>query len=103
MSTTSKFFIGSALAVSLFFSANSNAQIYVRVRPPRPHVVITPPPRPTPAHVWVEEDWRYNNGRYEHSGGYWAAPEHPGYHWHGGHWAHGRRGYGWIPGHWSRR
>lgn len=99
--------LGLCFAVALVVSAavtESKAQIIVRVRPPRPAVVVTArPPAPGPGHVWVEEDWVGRGDRYEWHGGYWAAPPHPGYRWVPGHWVSRRRGWVWIPGHWQGR
>ncbi len=52
------------LAIAMTCSAYSaSAQIYVHVRPVARVVVRTEPP--SPRHVWVNEDWRERNGRYE--------------------------------------
>ncbi|MBW4890794.1 YXWGXW repeat-containing protein [Mucilaginibacter sp. HMF5004] len=80
-----------ALAAALTLSATlaSQAQIVVRVRPNRPHVVYHRPPAPSPRHVWVEEDW---------------APRGRGYAWHGGHWeAPPRERAVYVPGRWEKR
>ncbi len=75
--------------------------LVVRVRPPRPKVVVTRPPRPSVAHVWVDEDWRPAGRTYEYHGGYWAAPPRPHARWVPGHWAHhSRTGWVWKPGYW---
>lgn len=95
------------MAVSLFAVADSKAQvsagIYIGTRPARPRgVVVVRPPRPTPHHVWVDEEWTPNGGTYVYHAGYWAVPPHPGGVWVKGHWWH-RYGRGWkfIPGHWA--
>jgi hypothetical protein len=93
-----------SLAVSLFVAASSQAQVsvYVGVRPVRPRgVVVVRPPRPTPNHVWVAEEWTPGGGSYAYHAGYWAVPPRPGAVWIAGHWRHGRRGYFWIGGHWA--
>lgn len=79
----------------------SQAQIYVRVRPPRPVVrVNTRPPRPVGA-VWIEDDWRANGNRYDYAGGRWEAPPRRGMTWRPGQWRNTpRRGYVWVPGRW---
>jgi hypothetical protein len=41
-------------------------------------------------------------GRYVSTGGYWAAPPHPGWMWVPGRWAHERRGDYWVAGRWRR-
>ena len=99
--------LGTAAAVALFLGAAmpAEAQIFVKIRPPRPHVTVrTPrPPRPAGA-VWVEEDWRGSGDRYEYAGGRWETPTGSGMVWRPGHWKNTpRRGYVWVPGHWGGR
>ena len=90
------------LALALTFGALSGqAQIYVHVRPPRP-VVAVRIAAPSPQHVWIDEDWRENNGAYEFSGGRWEAPPHPGYRYSPGHWNHDGHGHQWRAGNWHR-
>jgi len=75
-----------------------SAQVVVRVRPPRPHVVITT--RPGPHHVWVREDWEPSGTEYRWHGGYWVEPPRPKAVWVPGHWRKRPGGYVWITGHW---
>ncbi|MFI5141798.1 MAG: hypothetical protein ACHQII_05535 [Bacteroidia bacterium] len=89
------------LFAALFFGASltASAQIYVRVRPIIPVVVVTA--QPSPEHVWVNEDWNEDNGAYVYGGGYWASPPHRGYHYREGHWDHHEtRGDHWVRGDW---
>ena len=80
----------------------SSAQIYVTVRPPVP--VIVRPMAPSPAHVWIDEEWVERGGRYVYNGGHWATPPHRGWIWIPGFWKReGRRGERWVGGHWGRR
>jgi len=90
------------LIASVFSFENSQAQqIVVRVRPRRPGVeIIRRPHRPSPRHVWVDEEWTPEGARYVYHRGYWALPPHPGTIWIAGHWDHRGRGYVWVPGHW---
>lgn len=90
------------LALSIFglTATGANAQIIVKVRPLRPKVVVVKPVAPSPRHVWVDEDWVEDHGKYRWHGGYWVAPPHPHAVWIAGHWAGRHRGYRWIPGHW---
>jgi hypothetical protein len=93
---------GLFLGIVLFgASSAASAQIYVKIRPVVPVIVRTESPGPD--RVWVDEDWREDNGGYTYSGGYWATPPHPGYAWRGGHWSHGRHGDRWRQGGWRRR
>jgi hypothetical protein len=90
-----------ASAITLFAAASSNAQIIVRARLGRPRTaVIVRPPRPTPHHVWVAEEWTPAGGTYVYKAGYWAEPPRPRAIWVEGKWRHRPGGYVWIPGHW---
>jgi len=86
--------------VALSFSFAASAQFYVKIRPEHT-VIAVRPAAPSPRHVWVEDEWVWRNGNYEHVDGYWAEPG-PGYHeWVAGHWRESRRrGWVWVPGHW---
>ena len=95
-----KLAILSVLAMAL--SLGASAQIYVKIRPTAPVVVHTE--RPSPSHVWVDEEWEWRNGRYEYAGGHWVAPPRRGMSWVPGHWTKYRHGgWQWVPGHWRRR
>jgi len=86
----------------IFFSASfsASAQIYVKVRPVIPIVVRTE--RPSPVHVWIDEEWVEEGGNYRYSGGHWEAPPRPGERWYPGHWNHHRQyGHQWIHGRWG--
>lgn len=92
--------ISTVIALAISFSAS--AQIYVKVRPVAPVVVRTA--APSPAHIWIGEEWEPRGGTYVYVGGHWAAPPHPGWAWVPGHWKrHDRRGEVWVRGHWKKR
>jgi hypothetical protein len=96
--------IAAAIAVSCLGAIPADAQLIVRVRPRAPRVVVTRPPAPSPRHVWIQEDWRVNRGRYDYAGGRWEAPPDARSVWVPGHWKHTpRRGWVWKPGHWRIR
>jgi len=90
-----------AFAFVLGGSWAASAQIYVTVHPAVP--VVVRPAAPSPAHVWVGEEWEGRGGQYVFVGGHWAAPPHPGWYWVPGHWRRGPRGDWWVKGHWRRR
>ncbi len=97
MQTLKKMIFITALALTTgVFSAS--AQIYVKIRPERPHYerVVAPSPR----HVWVDEDWEMRGGKYVFVGGRWAEPPRPRAAWIPGHWRQRPRGWVWVPGHW---
>ncbi len=89
----------SLIIMAVSFAAS--AQIYVKVRPAVP-VIVRPAP-PSPAHVWVAEEWEPRGGQYVFVGGHWAAPPHRGWIWVPGHWMHEGRGEWWVKGHWRHR
>jgi hypothetical protein len=98
MKGTQKLLSAFAIAMSCSIYAAS-AQIYVHVRPQARVIVRSEPP--SPRHVWVHEDWRERNGRYEDRGGRWAEPPAEGYRYHEGHWDHSRQGHRWHEGGWN--
>jgi len=86
--------------LALTFGAyNGLAQIEVKVRPERPRYERSE--RPSPRHVWIEEDWRAKGNSYEFSGGRWAEPPHRHARWIPGHWKETPRGHMWKEGHWK--
>ncbi len=97
-----KLFVISFFTVGIALSAGAQT-IYVKVRPPVPTAVVVRPAQPSPHHVWVAEEWTPRGGTYVYSGGYWAAPPHPGWMWIPGHWKkHTQYGEYWVAGHWRR-
>ena len=92
-----KIFILAAIAVS--FSAISDAQFVVKIRPALPVIAIRPA-CPTPRHVWVAGEYVYMGNNYVYKEGYWALPPQTGFRWVEGRWKATRRGWRWIPGHW---
>ena len=79
--------------------AGANAQIVVNIRPVAP-VIVTPVP-PSPRHIWVDGEWRWQGGRYVYTNGYWVMPAR-GRAWKAGYWKRHRHGWVWKPGHWRR-
>src|SRR3569833_491079 len=77
---------------------NSSAQIYVRVRPDRPHYERVA--RPGPRHVRVDEEWEPRGGTYNFTGGHWVEPPRPHARWVAGRWRHSHHGYVWVSGRW---
>ena len=89
-----------AATVISFSALASYGQIVVRVRPPRPTVVVARPVAPSPRYVWVEEDWVGAGDHYRWNGGHWMAPPRPRAVWVPGFWRHSRRGEIWVTGYW---
>lgn len=85
---------------SLAFMTTNAQGIYVKIRPPRPTVVVKRPVAPSPAHIWVDEEWVPQGRTYAWHGGYWAAPPRPRAVYVPGHWVRSKRGHVWISGRW---
>ncbi|HTI90510.1 MAG TPA: hypothetical protein VL727_07965 [Puia sp.] len=94
---------GFYIFITILLAASASAQHYIRVKPGRPAVAVRRPPPPYPNAFWVDEEWRWSNGRYVWSGGYWSRPPFRGARWLPGRWVNSRFGLQWVPGHWSRR
>ncbi len=89
------FILGLALTCGAY---SSMAQIYVKIRPARPHYERTV--APSRHHVWIDEDWQPRGNTYEFRGGHWAEPPRHGQRWSNGRWKHSRHGDEWRPGRW---
>lgn len=90
--------------ITVVFSANTgHSQVVVKVRPPRPKVVVKKPARPGPKFVWIDGHWRWNRKQHKYVwvAGHWTQPKR-GHKWIPGHWASVPGGHKWIPGHWAR-
>ncbi len=98
MKRTQKLLIALAIAMSCGIYTAS-AQIYVKIRPPRPVIIRTEPP--SPRHVWIEEEWHPRGKQYEFSGGHWVEPPHEGARYIPGHWRHTSHGDAWEGGRWG--
>ncbi len=60
----------------------------------------TPPPQPTPAHVWVAGQWAWNGSQYTWDPGHWREAPQPGAQWSPGHWYNHHRHWFYSSGHW---
>ena len=90
-----------AACVLLFSAAAANAQVVVRIGPPRrPHEVRPLPPAEHRDWVWHPGYHRWDGNRYVWVPGEYVAPPRPHAAWVPGHWAHRRGGYVWVEGHW---
>jgi len=67
--------------------------------PPPPPRVETPPPLPSPSHVWIEGYWVWERG-WVWRPGVWVVRPQPRAVWVPGHWTRVPRGHVWRPGHW---
>ena len=96
------FIISIVFALSIFATNDLSAQFFVRIRPIAPVVVV--PPIPSPRHVWIPGEWRWNRrrGEYIWRQGFYAVPK-PGRVWIEGRWVEGPEGSRWEPGYWRRR
>lgn len=101
---TKLFILAAVISLSALTKANAQ-EIGVSIRLNRParyeHNERFHPNRPSPGHVWVAEEWTWQNGGYVYRPGYWALPPRPRAVWVAGHWGRHHRHYIWIGGHWS--
>ena len=87
-----------ASAVTLFAAATANAQLVVKVRPTA--AVVVRGKAPSPRHVWVDDEWVAEGGKYVRRPGHWEVPPHAGGVWVAGRWDKRPGGEVWIAGHW---
>ena len=88
--------LGTAVAAA---PAAADAQVYVRVGPPRPLVERRPPP-PHPGYFWRAGYHRWDGAHYVWVPGEYIAPPRPRAVWVDGAWVSGPRGYYWREGYW---
>jgi hypothetical protein len=88
-----------AASALLLTASMAQAQLVVRIGPPRPHYERVPPP-PHPGWAWRAGYQRWDGAHYVWTPGEYVAPPRAGVHWVQGHWAHRRGGWVWIEGHW---
>ena len=88
-----------AFASTALLIGIANAQVVVRVGPPRP-IVEERIVAPGPGYVWPPGSPRWNGNAYVWAPGAWVQPPRPHAVWVPHHWVH--RGGGWIlvEGHW---
>ncbi|MGI4854624.1 MAG: hypothetical protein ACRYF4_11335 [Janthinobacterium lividum] len=87
--------IGTAAAAPMA----ADAQVYVRVGPPRP-LYERRPLAPAPGYAWRAGYHRWDGGRYVWVPGEYIAPPRPRAFWVAGRWDRGPRGYYWREGYW---
>lgn len=103
------FTVLAVVSVAAFTQAKAQVDIGVNLQLHRPAAYERNererPNRPSRAHVWVAEGWRWNPGRrnYDYVAGHWELPPRRGVVWVPGRWLKRTRhpGYRWAPGHWS--
>ncbi len=88
-----------AIVGAALIPAAADAQVYVRVGPPRPLYERRPPP-PAPGWAWRAGYHRWDGGRYAWVPGAYVAPPRPRAVWYNGAWVHGPRGYSYREGYW---
>ncbi len=87
-----KLLLGFASAI-LFAGTAMNAQVVVRVGPPRP-IVETRPVAPGPGYIWTNGYHRWEGGRYVWTPGAYVLPPRPGARWRERRWV--RRHGEWV-------
>jgi hypothetical protein len=87
------------LMLSPALRASAGTRVYVRVAPPAA-IVETRVIAPSPHHVWIAGNHRWDGAAYVWVPGRWELPP-TGYRvWVEGRWAHHHDGYYWVEGHW---
>jgi hypothetical protein len=92
-----------AIVITLLAVNFASAQMYVHDRPNRPAPMAHRPSSPGKGYVWVDEDWKWNNGHYDWAGGNWVRPPYRGAVWVAGRWSNSRKGSRWTAGHWTHK
>lgn len=89
---------------TLVIAAPTDAQVVVKIKPSRPHVVAVKPACPGPHYVWIDGHWRWSKKKHDYVwvDGHWVKAR-KGHVWVDGHWADVPGGHKWVPGHWQRR
>jgi len=74
--------------------------VFVNVQPPplRPE---SPPPRPSPAYVWIPGYWSWQDSAHVWVPGEWTVPPLPGYVWLPATWQQHGHGWEYAAGHWE--
>ncbi len=82
------------------FAFQTNAQIIIKIKPPKPKVVVVKT-KHRPHHIWVKGHWKTTpSGKFVWVEGHWIKKRH-GFVWIDGHWKKVRGGWIWVPGHWK--
>jgi hypothetical protein len=92
-------YVAGLTAIGLFL--NSCRAGYVETEPV--YVEHVRPNRPTETHIWVDDNWSWNNQRhvYVQKTGYWEKPRH-GRSYVSGYWQTSPNGKTWSKGHWQK-
>jgi hypothetical protein len=93
-----KLFLSSLFALAVGVGA-AQAQIVVKIRPPRARVEHRGA-RPGRQHVWIPGYNRWDGRAYVWESGRWEAPPRPRAVWVAPRWQHRRDGWVMIEGHW---
>ncbi len=90
-------------AIFLLAAHVIDAQVFVKVKPTRPAVVIAKPSKAKQGHIWVDGHWQWSKKQhcYVWRKGQWKKKQ-KGQQWIPGHWKNKPGGHVWITGHWKR-
>ena len=89
-----------ACASALLFAGSAvNAQVVVRVGPPRP-IVERRLVAPGPGYVWTPGYHRWDGARYVWTPGVWVRPPHPGARWVAHRWVRRHGHWEFVEGRW---
>jgi hypothetical protein len=87
------------LAFILFTIAACNSSHYV-ISTQLPVPVYEKPIAPGPGYVWIDGDWKVEDGNYIWHEGHWRKPKVHKV-WHPGYWQSTTNGWYWQPGRWQ--
>ncbi len=86
-----------SFVAGVFIFQGCATDAYVTTQPA--YVEVVRPPQPAADYIWIDGDWYWRGGHYEHRPGYWSALRQ-GRVYAPGYWRQGDRGYHWMRGHW---
>src|SRR5690242_7418040 len=93
-----KSILSSALGLLLAVGA-ANAEVVVRIGPPRPQVERRIPP-PGRGYVWTPGYYRWDGRAYVWMPGAWVLPPRPHARWEAHHWVRRNGNWVFVEGHW---
>ena len=82
----------------------SQAQVFIKIKPPTPNVVLIKPNPPKSNYIWVSGHWNWNKNKHKYVwvNGQWVKPK-KGKAWVSGHYKNVRGEYTRLPGHWKKK
>jgi len=91
-----KYFFNCLLFALILGAAGCAEENTVPARPEA--VVVERTEAPYPNAIWIDNEYRWDNGTYIVVPAHWEKAQGV---WVPGHWKSTTRGYSWVPGHWE--